>query len=301
MTTPFKLLIFGGSGFIGKRLAVAAAQKGIDVAIASRKNSAHFPKFFFADLADASSLSQALNDFCPTHVINCATTGVNPNEHNDLLDFFKVNAIGPSELRKLCDQTGVLRFIHLSSCFECGSQAEALTEATSLRPTAPYGISKAAGTHLLVQGHDQFRVETLIFRLFVLWGVGESSHRLVSSILRAKNTGQKLALSRGDQIRDFAFVEDIVDSMLRLMTHTSLKSGEVVNVASGEPIRVGDFALKIAETLGCQDLLEFGSIPNREEKLQSLPASIEKLRTLIGTPKKTSLADGLAMMQKECP
>lgn len=301
MTAPYKLLIFGGSGFVGKRLAVVAAQRGIDVAVASRKNSAEFSKYCYADLADPKSLSDALKRFRPTYVINCATTGVNPNEQNDLLDFFKVNAVGPSELRKLCDQNGVFRFINISSCFECGSQAAALTETVALKPTAPYGISKAAGTHLLLQGHDQFKIETLIFRLFVLWGLGESPHRLVSSILLAKDANQKLALSPGDQIRDFAFVDDIVDSILRLMPHPGLTSGEVVNVASGEPIRVRDFAVRIAQHLNCENLLEFGGIPNREQKLQSLPASIEKLKSLIGTPQKTSLADGLAMMQKGYP
>jgi nucleoside-diphosphate-sugar epimerase len=100
-------------------------------------------------------------------------------------------------------------------------------------------------------------------------------------------------LTSGDQRRDFTYVEDVADALLRL-GRTATGPGEVVNVATGHLLTVRRFAEVAARVLGLADgQLVFGALPTRAEEMEHDPVNVSRLAVLTGWTPPTSVEDGI--------
>jgi nucleoside-diphosphate-sugar epimerase len=276
-----RFLIFGGSGFVGRRIVQHLQEIKADV---------HAPK---VDLRDPAKIKSVLAEVKPTHVINAAAKGVDPTTPVDSGEIKAVNFTGAVALQEECGAAGVERLIHLGSCFEYGSHDGAIEESFALNPTTPYARAKAEASMALLERAGRFQTQTLVLRLFGVWGPGEKPHRLVPQILAAARSRQPVSLTHGKQIRDFSFVDDMAGDIVTLSQCAAAKNA-VVNVGSGHGLSVLEFAFKVASALGCEDLLKPGALPPREGEMARLVASTKKLSTLIQIKPRTPVEIGLS-------
>jgi len=186
------------------------------------------------------------------------------------------------------------RLVHVGSALEYGDAAGDLHESSSPHPTTLYGQSKLAATEGLVDLANARGLRCVIARLFTVYGPGEHPGRLLPSIHTAALAGAGLTLTAGTQRRDFTFVRDVAEGLLRLGV-APCRPGEIVNLATGRLASVKEFALTAARILHLDEgHLIFGPLPTRAEEMAHDQVNVKRLLELTGWAPGTELADGIA-------
>jgi dTDP-6-deoxy-L-talose 4-dehydrogenase (NAD+) len=160
-------------------------------------------------------------------------------------------AVGASDAR-------VRRFVGVGSCTEYDASAGDLSVDTPLRPETPYAAAKVAAFRGLEHWLPARGVEFAWCRLFYLYGEAEDPRRLAAHLHQRLAAGEPAELTSGNQVRDFLDVRDAG----RMIVAAALGGVRgAVNICSGVPVTVREFAQRIADQYGRRDLLRFGVRP----------------------------------------
>ena len=249
----------------------------------------------FLDVCDARSVEEAFRQALPSIVIHCASYGVNYAEQ-DPECAMKVNVEGSLSVLMSAAKYGVKRFVHLGSCFEYGDQPGPISESALLSPTALYGATKAAATLLILDRARALGVKLLVLRPFGIWGPRERAYRLIPQVVSACLDARPLKLTACEVVRDYTYVEDMAQWILALATLPEIPDRAVVNVGSGRGVILRDFVLSVAGLLHGEDLMQFGQLAYRPTEMTSLVADTRLFKSLLGTPRETSLSEGVMRM-----
>src|SRR5262249_10879150 len=130
-------------------------------------------------------------------------------------------------------------------------------------------------------------------RLFTVYGPGEHQGRLLPSLLESARTGMPLQLTAGPQRRDFTYVEDVAEGLLRLGLVVA-QPGAIVNLPTGQLTSVRCFVEQAASLLHISpDQLHFGALPTRLEEMVHSEVTHERLRRLIAWMPPTDIMTGV--------
>ena len=169
--------------------------------------------FLFKDLKDLNPY-----DF-EGHDILVHMAAHTPNwPYDSLNNCIYHNLIVPLDMLKSAKLAGISKFVIIGSCFEYGLSAnnyEFIPPNAPLLPTLSYPCSKALASTAFTQWSLEQNVSIKILRLFQIYGPGELSSRLWPSLVNAARANKDLKLTKGEQVRDFIHVEDIVDGLVR--------------------------------------------------------------------------------------
>jgi nucleoside-diphosphate-sugar epimerase len=131
-------------------------------------------------------------------------------------------------------------------------------------------------------------------RLFTVYGPGEHAGRLLPALLAARAASGPIELSAGLQRRDFTYVDDVAEGLLRLGLLPEPLAEGALNLATGRLASVRDFALAAAGVLGIDERrLQFGALPTRPEEMAHDPVSVRRLGDLVGWTPGTSIEEGV--------
>lgn len=303
--------VLGASGFIGRWVARALVESGAHVVLVAR-NAASIPEslrapaatVLEADLSREASVRAVFDVVHPSIVFNLAGYGVDRGERDERLAR-TINADLPGWLANvLADNrqagwTGQ-QLIHVGSALEYGEIGGDLSEGSQPNPTTLYGTTKLAGTLVVRRACAEYGVRGLTARLFTVYGAGEHPGRLLPTLLDAASHGEPIPMSAGLQRRDFTYVEDVADGLLRLGGTDAAAPGEIVNLATGILTSVREFATDAARVLGISpERLHFGALPTRAEEMQHDPVSVGRLRELSGWVPSTPIAEGVRRTARE--
>jgi nucleoside-diphosphate-sugar epimerase len=187
-----------------------------------------------------------------------------------------------------------LRLVHAGTGAEYGPVEGVLKESSDTAPVSLYGRSKLAGTNALSTVRRRTGLRAITARLFTVYGPGEHSGRLLPSLLGAAQSGKDVALTVGQQERDFTFVGDVAEGLMRL----ALLDGripDVVNLATGKLTSVRAFAECAAELIGLKaSQLHFGARPSSAGEVRQVPVDTRQLRELLGWVPAVGVGDGIA-------
>ena len=180
-------------------------------------------------------------------------------------------------------KAGVKNFVICGSCFEygeTGDSSEYISVDSVLRPTGPYGASKAAATMAACALASSQDVKVWVLRPFHIYGEGESAPKLFPQIIASARQGGNLALTEGRQIRDFLHVADAAKLIhgyaLLLEKEERTSFFKISNLGTGDPVALRDFALKVWEANGGKGRLQFGAIPYRNAEVMRYVPEIDK-------------------------
>jgi len=153
-------------------------------------------------------------------------------------------------------------------------------------------MAKAAATHFLqmLWCTEQFPAVTL--RLFMTYGPGRGDQRFLPQIIRGCLQGRRFPVSEGRQLRDFCYVDDAVECMLRALDAPAV-CGRVINLASGNPVTIRAVIEQVRDIIG-HGQPEFGHIPYRASENMALWADTTLARELMGWGSLVPLKEGLA-------
>lgn len=166
--------------------------------------------------------------------------------------------MGTLNLARAFAASGGARFVGIGTCAEYDLTAGLLRADSPLAPETLYAACKASAFQVLRRFLQPEGVSFAWCRLFYLYGEGEDDRRLAPYVRTQLEAGHEVHLTRGEQVRDFIDVREAG----RMIVEIALGQGEgAVNVCSGVPVTVREFAERIADEYGRRDLLRFGSRP----------------------------------------
>lgn len=286
-----RALVLGASGFIGRWVARALSDRGAQVLAAGRDPVTVEQALGAAGASgeivpwtfDGSQATEWLCALRPDVVFNLAGYGVDRGERDAALARL-LNHELVARLVSAVDSLGGdwphVRLVHAGSALEYGTTSGVLREDSPCVATTRYGETKLAGTNALV---DHARVSGswgIVARLFTVYGPGEHTSRLLPTLLAAARSGAEVPLSDGLQRRDFTYVEDVAEGLLRLAV-SAASPGAIVNLATGVMQPVRDFALSAARVAGIpRERLRFGALPHLPEEMAHSGVSVERLKAL---------------------
>jgi UDP-glucose 4-epimerase len=301
-----RAIVLGSTGFIGRWVARGLCDAGAKVFMPVRDRFAAKEVFneygidgeiFELDLCDEQDVRAMYRAVRPAITFNLAGYGVDRDEQNEELAYrTNVDLIGSvcSAISEVRDHGwSGLDIVNAGTAMEYGLAEGDLAEDSLPKPTTLYGKSKLAGTNALNDCCRSFGLKGVTARLFSVYGPGEAPQRLLPTLIHAAGTDGSIPLTAGLHKRDFVYVEDVAESLMRLGI-TASRPGEVVNMATGVLSSIRIFAETAAESIGIgHERLRFGSLPTRSEEMNHEPVTIQRLINLTGSAPSTTIAEGV--------
>jgi len=300
------VVVLGATGFIGRWVAyyLSKHRANLSLIVRNKLDAAKiFSKYqvngeiFEIDLHNLNGLREFYHDCRPVITFNLAGYGIDRSERDDR-QMYQINSQLVNDLCEIVKQNQNTTWqyrdiVHVGSALEYGDVSGNLSEDTVPNPTTVYGKSKLSGTNLLQKFCKTNKVNSIIVRLFTVYGPGEHSGRLLPSLLDSASNHKPLPLTKGDQKRDFTYVEDVAEGLLRLGL-TKAEEGRIINLATGKLTSVRRFVETAADMLRINpDLLQFNKIPTRDEEMKHDDVDISNLQELTGWQPPTSIEEGI--------
>lgn len=298
------VLITGGFGYLGSRMAVGLLQRGYKVRVTTRGKDVPRPGWLTEDAevvsldllptatageqnASGGSYAQAL------HGVDAIVHLAAANEiesQADPLTALSVNTSGTLALLRAATQARVRRFIYFSTAHVYGAPLQGtLTENVLPRPNHPYAITHKAAEDFVLAEHDKKTIDGVVFRLSN--GFGAPVHPevkrwtlLANDLCKQAVLTKKLVLkSSGVQLRDFIPLQDVVNATAHILSLQAkdLQDG-LFNLGGENAISIRTMAELVAAR--CQAVLGFlpgieAPAPNPAEVVTPLEFRIDKLKS----------------------
>jgi len=287
-----RVVVAGGTGFLGTHLCRGAVERGFDVVSMSSAPPLAERRVDGVDyrFADLTSESPGTN-FGPDLVINAAGYVAHPSSEQAERALIDQHREVVRNLLRIAPASGS-RFIHLGSGDEYDEPGLLIPETAPARGRGPYGRAKAEASRLVQTLSLDAGYEFTVLRLFLVYGPLQAENRLVPQLVTGLLTNRRVPLGSGSQTRDFLYVDDFVEAVY-LTALTRATSGQILNVASGDGTTVGEVATLVRELVGQGDV-GLGDLPNTRDQADAIVGDRRQMEKLTGWSPRTSLRDGLS-------
>jgi UDP-glucose 4-epimerase len=298
-----KYLVTGGAGFLGAALANQLVEQGHMVCVLddlSNGDAANLHpdvSFTEGDIDNIPLLWSLLHEVdCVYHLaarVSVAQSMLHPRDYN------RVNVGGTVSLMEAMRDTGVQRVVFTSSGAIYGRQpTQPVNEAVTPQPDSPYAVSKWSAEQYIHTIGELWQIETVALRIFNAYGPRQSlpiSHApVVPRFMQQAVTGGSVVLfGNGGQSRDFIYVTEAVEALIRASTADKVNR-QVINIGSGVETTIEGLVSEIEKVTGNSVNLLIN-----QEKIGGVPrlvADISLAQKLLDFQPKLSLSDGLAQM-----
>lgn len=291
-----KVLIVGGSGFIGQALAKRLLSlKAAVFSLSRTENRTALMPFGVlckvADLRDKSGLTRVIGGEKFDYVINAGGYIDHAKYLEGGRQVINTHYVGTLNLLDLVYQPGLKRFIQIGSSDEYGNSPAPQREDMREAAIAPYSAAKVATTNLLQTLARSEGFPGVVVRLFLVYGPGQYEARFLPFVINGCLQNVAFPTSQGEQLRDFCYIEDVVEGLL-LSAVKKEAIGQVINIASGKPISIRNVIMKVVELIGGGNPT-FGAHSYRSGENMALYANIQKAGTILNWGPTTLLDEGL--------
>jgi len=288
-----KILVTGGSGFIGSELIRFLKQYSNDI-VSFDINESRFVRTIKGNICNPKDLIKAIKDFDIVFHL-AAFLSVRATEQNPLKTI-DINLIGTKNLLNACIESDINRIVFSSSSEIYGEPLNIPIKETELpRPKSTYGICKLASEEIIKAYNKKYGIKFNIIRFFNVYGPRQSKDFVIPKFIDHALTGKPISVyGNGSQVRSFVNVKDAVEGMLLSIK----KDNEIFNIGNDkEPINIiklGEKIFKILKkpvNIKCIDFKNSDRI-NEREIFNRIP-DIEKARNILGYEPKINLESGI--------
>lgn len=283
-----RVLLTGGTGFIGRHLLTRLAATGAEIHCATRGAApADLPGVWHSlELSDPAAASRLVAAARPEVVFHLASHVAGSRDISLVLPTFLGNLASTVGLMTaLVEQGGCRSFVQAGSLEEPDDPA-----AT---PASPYAASKLGASAYARMFHSLYGLPVVVARIFMVYGPGrQDEKKLVPYTIQSLLRGETPSFSSGTRPVDWVYVEDVAEGLLRLGAAADL-AGARVDLGRGELFTVREAVEEIFRQVAPEKIPSFGGLGDRfaEQVRRADPAAT---REQLGWSPPTPLAEGLA-------
>lgn len=313
-----RLMVTGGAGFIGSAVVRMAIEKGYDVLnidaltyAACLDNLGPFQehprhRFLKADIRDGGAMAAAFSNFKPDALLHLAAESHVDRSIDGPDLFVDTNVAGTCTLlgaaREWWETSGRpnFRFLHVSTDEVFGSLGPngLFSEATPYAPRSPYAASKASSDHLVRAWHETYGLPVVLSNCSNNYGPCQFPEKLIPLVIIKAISGEAIPVyGKGDNVRDWLYVEDHVDALFTVLERG--QTGRSYNIGGEAEMRNLDLVHHICAILdkkrptdrSYQEQITF--VADRPGHDKRYAMDITRIRTELGWQPRLSLEQGL--------
>jgi len=304
------ILVTGGAGFIGSHLVDTLLTTGYDVRVlddfstgkkenldgAEAVAAAHGGRFqlIAGDVRDEYKMRDGVDGcaaVCHLAAVASVTQSlVDPVATGSVTHGGTVNAV------RMAVEADVPRFVLASSCAVYGDVAQLpVAETSAPRPLSPYAEAKLAAEETCAAAADAGQIAAACLRFFNVYGPrqdpGSEYSGVISRFMAAAAAGEPVTVyGDGEQTRDFVYVGDVVDAIVRALQRP-LSGASTLNVGSGTPTSVLDVLGRLEEAVGGYIERRFAAA--RAGDIRDSRADAGRAKWVLGWETRETFAGGL--------
>ena len=286
-----KILIIGGTGFIGYHLAKRCIKEKFQVTSISSKKPSKTKlikkiRYRHCNIKNFNELKKSTNiDF--DYVVNLGGY-VN---HKNKKKTYDSHFLGVKNLYKVFKDKSIKAFIQIGSSSEYGNSRSPLKEKSLCNPLMIYGRSKLMATNFLLNQYKLNSFPVTILRFFQVYGPSQKPNRLIPIVINSSLKNKKFKCSDGQQLRDFLYVDDAIEAILKSLKNKKAK-GKIINIGYGKPIKVKKIILMIIDIIKKGRPL-FGKLTLRVDEPKLLFPSLNFAKKTLNWRSKIDIKKGL--------
>ncbi len=309
MLSPMKVLVTGGAGAIGSHVVEALLERSDEVGVLdsfhdfyprerkernleTARKSAGFAGLWEVDIRDADGVAGCLRELRPDALIHLAArAGVRPSLVEPAA-YMDVNMTGTATLLDAASKAGVSRVVFASSSSVYGERPRGpfAEDDPADRPLSPYGASKRGGELLCHSFHRTAGLPITCLRFFTVYGPRQRPDLAIHKFARLALAGEPIPVfGDGTSERDFTFVSDLVDGVLRALDRA--EGYRVYNLGRGVPVTLNETIAALERALGVA--VKRSILPAQTGDLPRTWAAIERARAELGYEPRVELREGL--------
>ena len=309
------ILVTGAAGFVGSFVAARLADMGHSVIGCDNFNDYYAPQLkhdrvaalltprgivcHHTELSDAGQVASLFATHQPSHVVHLAAqAGVRYSLENPAA-YIQSNLVGFSHMLEACRRHQVQHMLYASSSSVYGANAKvpfAESDQTDA-PVSLYAATKKANELMAYSYSHLYGLPMTGLRFFTVYGPWGRPDMAYFSFTRKIMNGEPIPVfAKGELRRDFTYIDDIVEGVVRLLFKpTPAADGApahaVFNIGNLQPVMVMDFIATLEDVLGKKATINF--LPMQPGDVPATYAETAKLRDWVGFAPATPLADGL--------
>jgi UDP-glucose 4-epimerase len=293
-----RVLVTGGSGFIGRHVVSELTADGAEVRVVDLKpHPDPAVEVVIGDIADADVLARAFEGGFDSIVHLAAVTSVLRSVEQPELTF-RTNVEGTNAVLAAGHAAGVTSLAFASTNAVTGPmRSPKISEASVLNPLTPYGSTKAAGEMLMSAYTASYGLRCACIRLTNVYGPGmQAKDSIVARLMRAIRLGSTFEIyGDGTQVRDYVHVGDVVAAM-RLGLLSDQWAGPTV-IGSGSSLSVLEVIDAVREVSGAEISVRHG--PAKPGEMPAVIVDPSQAHAAGWSPRFESLDEGLVGVWEE--
>ena len=322
-----KVLVTGAAGFIGMHSCTRLLARGDVVIGLDNLNDYYDPalkrarlaqltphssfRFIAGDICDRNALRQVFEDHRPARVIHLAAqVGVRYSLNNPAA-YIDSNLVGFANMLEECRRAGVEHLVYASSSSVYGGNTNLpFSEQDNVdHPVSLYAATKKANELMAHAYSHLYRLPVTGLRFFTVYGPWGRPDMAPMLFAKAILEGRAIhVFNHGDLMRDFTYVDDVADAVVRLCDKPAEASGafdparpdpscsnapyRIFNVGNSQPVQLLDFIGAIEKALG--KTAEKNFLPMQPGDVAATAADTDALAAWTGERPATPLAQGIA-------
>ncbi len=251
-------LVTGGAGFIGSEFVKQAVNRGYRIIVVDKltyagdlkrlEEASSKIKFYRQSIYNKKAIESVFSAEKPNIVLSFAAETHVDRSILSSAEFVKTNVRGAQVILDAVRETGINRFIHISTDEVYGDIKKGrFYETSMLKPNSPYSASKAAADLFINSYVRTFKIPAIIIRPSNNYGPWQYPEKFIPVIIYKALNNQKVPIyGRGENIREWLYVSDCARGIMKVMERG--KTGEIYNLGSGNEMRnieIAEYILKI--------------------------------------------------------
>jgi UDP-glucose 4-epimerase len=302
-----KILITGGAGFIGSNLAKRLVNDGHEVVVldsllrGNKLDKDTFAKvnFIKGDVRDLELMISASKN-CDLIFHFAAVLGVDIVADNPV-ETMDVEVIGTRNMIEAANINNVKKVMYASTSGIYGHSAfeNVLTEEVLVDPRTSYAMAKRYNEIYLASHHQEKGLNVVSLRFFNVYGGNQDNRMVVPLFFEQAIANESITVfGTGKQTRDFTYIDDTVESCVKLM---DIQGCHIVNIANEAEWTIAELAVKIKEVTKSSSEIIYLEAPKKryDYEVERRVGSSEKLMSLTNFKPQTSLQEGLELIYNQ--
>lgn len=287
-----KVLVTGGRGFLGTRLAAALKNEhAADVHVLSHHaHDGADERVHTGDITKGDDVSRVFDAVRPEWVFHLAADIGHGTDASSYATLFETNVRGTLNVLAASANSGVSAFVSAGSFEEYGNAPTPFREDGEIRPISSYGTTKAMAT-LLVTAQGKATLPAAALRFPVLYGNGGHKTSFLGRLKEACVSHTEIGIPKERVEREFLHVDDAVRSLVRAAQRIEACRGEVINTCAGKPVALRDVVRLAEEVSDGHVTISDGTARPFEQFAYA--GSTEKAKRILDFEPRISLREGL--------
>ena len=285
-----KILIAGGTGFLGFHIIKKLPKKSFIIhSLSSRRPSKYRKlkkaKYIICNIKNKNDLKKKVREKY-SYVINLSGYVDHSNK-------IKTKEVHYKGLKNLVDHflsKKIDNFIQIGSSLEYGNLKSPQKEKKTGKPKGYYGLAKYQASKYIQKIHTKYNFPFTILRLYQVYGPNQKLDRLIPLTINNCLKDKKFKCSSGNQLRDFLYVDDFTNLVVKVLKKKS--KNKIFNVGYGKPNPVKKVIKLILNKIK-KGQPNFGAITMRKDEIKNLYPNIGLVKNTFNWKPKKNLHDGL--------